>query len=92
MTRIDANGIPIISEAEMMLAETPFTDAELIEIQWQLKRYEWHDLDAKQSALKKVTMILILFFLTRRRFGVLFQTTTACSFALSDHHLHNTII
>ena len=58
MTRIDENGRPIITEAEMMRAECPFTDAELREIQWQLKRYEWHDLDAKHSALKKVTMIL----------------------------------
>ena len=58
MIKIDENGRPIISEAEMMRAECPFTDAELREIQWQLKRYEWHDLDAKQSALKKVTMIL----------------------------------
>ena len=55
---IDENGRPIISEAEMMRAETPFTDAELKEIQWQLNRYEWHDLDAKQSALRKITMIL----------------------------------
>ena len=31
---------------------------ELKEIQWQLNRYEWHDLDAKQSALKKINMIL----------------------------------
>ena len=58
MTRIDENGRPIISEAEMLRAETPFTDAELKEIQWQLNRYEWHDLDAKQSALKKINMIL----------------------------------
>ena len=58
MNKIDENGRPVISEAEMMRAECPFTDAELKEIQWQLKRYEWHDLDAKQSALKKVTMIL----------------------------------
>ena len=58
MIKIDENGRPVISEAEMMRAECPFTDAELKEIQWQLKRYEWHDLDAKQSALKKVTMIL----------------------------------
>ena len=58
MTMIDENGRPIISEAEMMRAETPFTDAELKEIQWQLNRYEWHDLDAKQSALRKITMIL----------------------------------
>ena len=55
---IDENGRPIISEAEMMRAETPFTDAELKEIQWQLKRYEWHDLNAKQSALKKINFIL----------------------------------
>ena len=55
---IDENGRPIISEAEMLRAETPFTDAELKEIQWQLNRYEWHDLDAKQSALKKINMIL----------------------------------
>ena len=58
MTKIDENGRPIISEAEMLRAETPFTDAELKEIQWQLNRYEWHDLDAKQSALKKINMIL----------------------------------
>ena len=58
MIKIDENGRPVISEAEMMRAECPFTYAELKEIQWQLKRYEWHDLDAKQSALKKVTMIL----------------------------------
>ena len=58
MIKIDENGRPVISEAEMMRAECPFTDAELKEIQWQLKRYEWHDLDAKQSALKKVTKIL----------------------------------
>ena len=58
MTMIDENGRPIISEAEMMRAETPFTDAELKEIQWQLKRYEWHDLNAKQSALKKINFIL----------------------------------
>ena len=58
MTRIDENGRPIISEAEMLRAETPFTDAELKEIQWQLNRYEWHNLDAKQSALKKINMIL----------------------------------
>ena len=58
MTQIDENGRPIISEAEMLRAETPFTDAELKEIQWQLNRYEWHDLDAKQSALKKINMIL----------------------------------
>ena len=58
MTQIDENGRPIISEAEMMRAETPFTDAELKEIQWQLNRYEWHDLDAKQSALKKINFIL----------------------------------
>ena len=58
MIKIDENGRPVISEAEMMRAETPFTDAELKEIQWQLKRYEWHDLDAKQSALKKVELIL----------------------------------
>ena len=58
MIKIDENGRPVISEAEMMRAECPFTDAALREIQWQLKRYEWHDLDAKQSALKKVTMIL----------------------------------
>ena len=58
MTMIDENGRPIISEAEMMRAETPFTDAELKEIQWQLNRYEWHDLDAKKSALRKITMIL----------------------------------
>ena len=55
---IDENGRPIISEAEMLRAETPFTDAELKEIQWQLNRYEWHDLDAKQSALKKINFIL----------------------------------
>ena len=35
-----------------------FTYEELKEIQWQLKRYEWHNLEAKQSALKKVTTIL----------------------------------
>ena len=35
-----------------------FTYAELKEIQWQLKRYEWHNLEAKQSALKKVELIL----------------------------------
>ena len=58
MTMIDENGRPIISEAEMLRAETPFTDAELKEIQWQLNRYEWHDLDAKQSALKKINFIL----------------------------------
>ena len=58
MIKIDENGRPIISEAEMLRAETPFTDAELKEIQWQLNRYEWHDLDAKQSALKKINMIL----------------------------------
>ena len=58
MIKIDENGRPIISEAEMLRAETPFTDAELKEIQWQLKRYEWHDLDAKQSALKKINFIL----------------------------------
>ena len=58
MTRIDENGRPIISEAEMLRAETPFTDAELKEIQWQLNRYEWHNLDAKQSALKKINFIL----------------------------------
>ena len=58
MTMIDENGRPIISEAEMSRAETPFTDAELKEIQWQLNRYEWHDLDAKQSALKKINFIL----------------------------------
>ena len=58
MTQIDENGRPIISEAEMLRAETPFTDAELKEIQWQLNRYEWHDLDAKQSALKKINYIL----------------------------------
>ena len=58
MIKIDENGSPVISEAEMMRAECRFTDAELKEIQWQLKRYEWHDLDAKQSALKKVTMNL----------------------------------
>ena len=58
MIKIDKNGRPIISEAEMMRAETPFTDAELKEIQWQLKRYEWHDLNAKQSALKKINFIL----------------------------------
>ena len=58
MTRIDENGRPIISEAEMLRAETPFTDAELKEIQWQLNRYEWHDLEAKQSALKKINFIL----------------------------------
>tara|TARA_R100000234_G_scaffold69612_2_gene42722 strand:+ start:4567 stop:4749 length:183 start_codon:yes stop_codon:yes gene_type:complete len=58
MTMIDENGRPIISEAEMLRAETPFTDAELKEIHWQLNRYEWHDLDAKQSALKKINMIL----------------------------------
>ena len=58
MTQIDENGRPIISEAEMLRAETPFTDAELKEIQWQLNRYEWHDLDAKQSALKKINFIL----------------------------------
>ena len=58
MTKIDENGRPIISEAEMLRAETPFTDAELKEIQWQLNRYEWHDLDAKQSALKKINFIL----------------------------------
>ena len=58
MTQIDENGRPIISEAEMLRAETPFTDAELKEIQWQLKRYEWHDLNAKQSALKKINFIL----------------------------------
>ena len=58
MIKIDENGRPIISEAEMLRAETPFTDAELKEIQWQLNRYEWHDLDAKQSALKKINYIL----------------------------------
>ena len=58
MIKIDENGRPIISEAEMLRAETPFTDAELKEIQWQLNRYEWHALDAKQSALKKINMIL----------------------------------
>ena len=58
MTRIDENGRPIISEAAMMRAECPFTDAELREIQWQLKRYEWDSLDAKQSALKKINLIL----------------------------------
>ena len=58
MTKIDENGRPIISEAEMLRAETPFTDAELKEIQWQLNRYEWHNLDAKQSALKKINFIL----------------------------------
>ena len=58
MTKIDENGRPIISEAEMMRAECPFTDVELKEIQWQLNRYEWHDLDAKQSALKKINFIL----------------------------------
>ena len=58
MIKIDENGRPIISEAEMLRAECPFTDAELKEIQWQLNRYEWHDLDAKQSALKKINMIL----------------------------------
>ena len=58
MIKIDENGRPIISEAEMLRAETPFTDAELKEIQWQLNRYEWHDLDAKQSALKKINFIL----------------------------------
>ena len=58
MIKIDENGRPVISEAEMMRAECPFTDAELREIQWQLKRYEWHDLDVKQSALRKITMIL----------------------------------
>ena len=58
MIKIDENGRPVISEAEMMRAECPFTDAELKEIQWQLKRYEWHDLDAKQYALKKITMIM----------------------------------
>ena len=58
MTQIDENGRPIISEAEMLRAETPFTDAELKEIQWQLNRYEWHVLDAKQSALKKINYIL----------------------------------
>ena len=58
MIKIDENGRPVISKAEMMRAECPFTDAELKEIQWQLKRYEWHDLDAKQSALKKVELIL----------------------------------
>ena len=58
MIKIDENGRPIISEAEMLRAETPFTDAELKEIQWQLKRYEWHDLNAKQSALKKINFIL----------------------------------
>jgi hypothetical protein len=58
MIKIDENGRPIITTADMMRAETPFTDAELKEIQWQLNRYEWHDLDAKQSALKKINMIL----------------------------------
>ena len=58
MIKIDENGRPIISEAEMLRAECPFTDAELKEIQLQLNRYEWHDLDAKQSALKKINMIL----------------------------------
>ena len=58
MIKIDENGRPIISEAEMLRAETPFTDAELKEIQWQLNRYEWHDLEAKQSALKKINFIL----------------------------------
>ena len=58
MIKIDENGRPIISEREMLRAETPFTDAELKEIQWQLNRYEWHDLDAKQSALKKINFIL----------------------------------
>ena len=58
MIIIDENGRPIISEAEMLRAETPFTDAELKEIQWQLNRYEWHDLDAKHSALKKINFIL----------------------------------
>ena len=58
MIKIDENGRPIISEAEMLRAECPFTDAELKEIQWQLNRYEWHDLDAKQSALKKINFIL----------------------------------
>ena len=58
MTKIDENGRPIISEAEMKRAECPFTDVELKEIQWQLNRYEWHDLDAKQSALKKINFIL----------------------------------
>ena len=58
MIKTDENGRPVISEAQIMRAECPFTDAELREIQWQLKRYEWHDLDAKQSALKKITMIL----------------------------------
>tara|TARA_R100000773_G_scaffold888_3_gene1523 strand:+ start:520 stop:702 length:183 start_codon:yes stop_codon:yes gene_type:complete len=58
MIKIDENGRPIISEAEMLRAETPFTDAELKEIQWQLNRYEWHNLDAKQSALKKINFIL----------------------------------
>ena len=55
---LDENGRPIITTADMMRAETPFTDEELKEIQWQLNRYEWHDLDAKQSALKKINMIL----------------------------------
>jgi len=58
MIKIDENGRPIITTADMMRAETPFTDEELKEIQWQLNRYEWHDLDAKQSALKKINMIL----------------------------------
>ena len=58
MIKIDENGRPIITTADMMRAETPFTDKELKEIQWQLNRYEWHDLDAKQSALKKINMIL----------------------------------
>ena len=58
MTKIDENCRPIISEAEMLRAETPFTDAELKEIQWQLNRYEWYNLDAKQSALKKINFIL----------------------------------
>ena len=53
MIKIDENSRPIISEAK-----TPFTDAELKEIQWQLNRYEWHNLDAKQSALKKINFIL----------------------------------